>query len=52
MTSSVTTRIKSIQSVIRKLVGIDEREALLNELGEIREAYEEGWDSGTDEDDD
>ncbi|KAH0562218.1 hypothetical protein GP486_003083 [Trichoglossum hirsutum] len=31
---------------------VDEREALLNELGEIREAYEEGWDSGTDEDDD
>jgi hypothetical protein len=51
-TSSVATRIKFIQSAVRKLVGLDEREALLNELNETREAYEEGWDSGSDEDDD
>jgi hypothetical protein len=51
-TSSVATRIKSVQSAIRGLVGLDEREAMSNELGEIREAYEEGWDSGSDEGDD
>ena len=30
----------------------DEREALFNGLGEIGEAYEEGWDSGSDDDSD
>ena len=33
-------------------MGVDEREVLSNSLGELAEAYEEGWDSGTDEDDD
>ncbi|KAH0541531.1 hypothetical protein FGG08_004006 [Glutinoglossum americanum] len=51
-TSSVSAQIKSAQSIVGRLAGLDEREALLNELGEIREAYQEGWDSGSDEDDD
>ena len=31
---------------------LDEREALSNGLGEISEAYEHGWHSGSDESDD
>lgn len=31
---------------------MDVREALSNGLGEIGEAYEEGWDSGSDDDSD
>lgn len=35
-----------------RVIGVDEREALLNDLGEFAEAYEEGWKSGSDDDDD
>ena len=45
-------RIKSLQNNVGRSIGLDEREALSNSLGEIAEAYEEGWDSGSDEDDD
>jgi len=45
-------RLKNLQHIVSRAVGIDEREALSNSLGEIAESYEEGWDSGTDEDDD
>jgi hypothetical protein len=50
--TSVAFRIKSLQNIVSRSIGIDEREALSNSLGEIAEAYEEGWDSGSDEDDD
>jgi len=50
--TTVALRIKSLQHIASRAIGIDEREALSNSLGEIAEAYEEGWDSGTDEDDD
>lgn len=50
--TSVALRVKSLQQVVSRAIGVDEREALSNSLGEIAEAYEEGWDSGTDEDDD
>ena len=50
--TTVALKIKNLQSIVSKVVGIDEREALANSLGEIAEAYEEGWDSGSDEDDD
>ena len=51
-TSFVTKRLKSLQGVVRRFVGMEQREALFNGLGEIAEAYEEGWASGSDEDDD
>jgi hypothetical protein len=50
--TTVALRIKSLQNVVSRAIGIDEREALSNSLGEIAEAYEEGWDSGSDEGDD
>lgn len=37
---------------MNRAINVDEREALSNSLGGIAEAYEEGWDSGSDEDDD
>jgi hypothetical protein len=48
----VALRIKDLQRIVNRVVGIDEREALSNSLGEIAEAYEEGYDSGSDDDDD
>lgn len=49
--TTVAWRIKSLQNIVARTAGLDEREALSNSLGEIAEAYEEGWDSGSDEDD-
>lgn len=34
------------------MANLDEREALSNGLGEVSEAYEDGWDSGSEESDD
>jgi len=50
--TTVALRFKNLQRVVARAVGIDEREALSNSLGEMAEAYEEGWDSGSDEDED
>ncbi|KAH7360542.1 tubulin domain-containing protein [Rhexocercosporidium sp. MPI-PUGE-AT-0058] len=50
--TTVALRIKHLQYIVSRAVGVDEREALSNSLGDIAEGYEEGWDSGTDEDDD
>ncbi|KAH8595598.1 tubulin domain-containing protein [Bisporella sp. PMI_857] len=50
--TTISSRIKTLQSIVRRAIGLDEREALSNALGGLAEAYEEGWDSGTDEDED
>ncbi|KZF24059.1 tubulin nucleotide-binding domain-like protein [Xylona heveae TC161] len=50
--SSVAVRIEALRGIVGKNVGLDERETLSNGLDEICEAYEEGWHSGSDEDDD
>lgn len=54
LTASTRTakRIKSIQTTATRMVSVDEREALYNGLGEIRESYETGWSSGSEEEDD
>lgn len=51
-TSRVSGRVKSLQKVVGTMVGVEEREALANGLGEIGEHYEEGWISGSDDDSD
>jgi hypothetical protein len=50
--TSVALWIKNLQRVVSRAISFDERETLGNTLGELAEAYEEGWDSGSDEDDD
>jgi len=50
--TTVGLRIKNLRQIVDRAFGADEREALSNSLGDIAEAYEEGWDSGSDEDDD
>lgn len=53
---STTTRVrdslKELQTVATRTVGIDEREALVNGLGELREQYDNGWMSDSDSGDD
>lgn len=41
--------MKGLQNIVSRMGNVADREALSNGLGEIAEAYEEGWDSGSDE---
>ncbi|KAL4970419.1 misato family protein [Aspergillus stella-maris] len=54
LTSSTRTadRIKRLEAVAGRVIAVDERESLVNGLGEIRESYETGWMSDSDFDDD
>ncbi|KAF3913264.1 hypothetical protein AA313_de0209716 [Arthrobotrys entomopaga] len=47
--SSVIDRLKSAQSLVSRVVAIDERETISNSLGELCEAYQDGWGSDSDE---
>ncbi|KAJ5126624.1 hypothetical protein N7448_007403 [Penicillium atrosanguineum] len=50
--SRTAERIKAIETSTARMLSVDEREAMLNGLGEIRESYETGWSSGSEDDDD
>ncbi|KAI5851143.1 tubulin domain-containing protein [Morchella snyderi] len=50
--SKIISRLKNVKDFVSRVVSVDEREALLNDLGEFAEAYEEGYNSGSDDDDD
>ncbi|KAL8870998.1 MAG: hypothetical protein Q9174_003083 [Haloplaca sp. 1 TL-2023] len=50
--SQISKRTKGLQNMVARAVDVEDREALANGLGEIAEAYEEGWDSGSDLDSD
>ncbi|CCX08018.1 Similar to Protein dml1; acc. no. A2QAY5 [Pyronema omphalodes CBS 100304] len=50
--TAVIERVKAIKDVVSFRVGVDEREALLNDLGEIVDGYQHGWNSDSDDDDD
>lgn len=50
--TSVAQRIRGLAEVVGRVVGVDEREGLRSDLLRIGEEYVDGWDSGSDEDDD
>ena len=45
-------QVRAVEQIVKRIVGIEEREALCNGLQVIAEEYDEGWDSGSDSDDD
>jgi hypothetical protein len=51
-TTGISSRLKSLQTIVNRAIGVEEREALSNSLGEMAEGYEEGWSSGSDSGDD
>ncbi|PGH12021.1 hypothetical protein AJ79_04530 [Helicocarpus griseus UAMH5409] len=51
-TTKIGDKVKELQKVASRLIGVDEREALVNGLGEISEAYQEHWESVSDSGDD
>ncbi|RAL16706.1 misato family protein [Aspergillus homomorphus CBS 101889] len=50
--SRTAEKLKGLETLAGRVAGVDEREALVNGLGEIRESYETGWMSDSDFDDD
>lgn len=50
--SSLVQRIRNLRSDSARLVPVNEREDLGNGLAELADAYQEGWFSGSDDDDD
>ncbi|CAI6336674.1 unnamed protein product [Periconia digitata] len=52
--TAVADQVRSLEQIVRRMhmVSIDEREALCNGLQTIAEEYDEGWDSGSDSDED
>ena len=50
-TTGASRKVQSLQKVVRRTAGLEEREALCSGLGDISEAYERGWDyDGSDDD--
>lgn len=54
LTASTRTgeQIKMLQATAARMLSVDEREAMVHGLGEIRENYETGWSSGSSDDED
>jgi hypothetical protein len=50
--TAVANQVRAVEQLVKRLVGIEEREALCNGLQVIAEEYDEGYDSGSDSDDD
>ncbi|KAK5013375.1 mtDNA inheritance, partitioning of the mitochondrial organelle, partial [Cryomyces antarcticus] len=50
--TAASGRVRALEAAVRRLVGVEEREALCDGLRGICEEYEEGWSEGSDEDDD
>ncbi|KAJ4395523.1 mtDNA inheritance, partitioning of the mitochondrial organelle [Didymella pomorum] len=51
--TAVAAQVRAIEQIVKRLVAVDEREALCNGLQVIAEEYDEGWDGDfTDSDDD
>lgn len=45
----ISSRLQDLQKLVCKMISVEERESLSNGLGDLREAYAEGWDSGSDD---
>ena len=51
-TSNMSAQVKAMRQIIIQTAATDEREALSSDLGDIAEAYEEGWNDDDNSDDD
>lgn len=50
--TAVADQIRAITQIAQSLTGLEDREALCNGLQVLAEEYDEGWDSGSDSDND
>lgn len=50
--TAVAEQIRTVEQIAKRLTGIEDKETLCNSLQVLAEEYDEGWDSGSDSDDD
>ncbi|KAL8322035.1 hypothetical protein RB593_004208 [Gaeumannomyces tritici] len=50
--SATSDRLKLLRTNVARSIGVEDREALSNELAQMAEEYHEGWSSGSDDGDD
>lgn len=52
--TAVADQVRTVEQIVRRMhmVSLEERETLCNGLQTIAEEYDEGWDSGSDSDED
>jgi len=52
--TAVAGQVRAVEQIVRRMhmVGLDERENICNGLQTMAEEYDEGWDSGSDSDED
>lgn len=50
--TALSARLKALRTTVTRLVGVEERETLGNDLAEMADEYHEGWSSGSDFGDD
>ncbi|KAK3356990.1 tubulin domain-containing protein [Lasiosphaeria hispida] len=50
--TAVSDQLKTLRTTVARSIGVEDREALGNELAEMAEEYHEGWSSGTDDGED
>lgn len=50
--SELSGRLKLLRSTVTRLIGLEDRETLSNELAEMADEYHEGWSSGSDDGED
>ncbi|KLU83516.1 hypothetical protein MAPG_02574 [Magnaporthiopsis poae ATCC 64411] len=50
--SATSDRLKLLRANVARSIGVEDREALSNELAQMAEEYHEGWSSGSDDGDD
>lgn len=50
--AELSGKLKSLRSTVTRLIGLEDRENLSNELAEMADEYHEGWSSGSDLGDD
>lgn len=50
--TALSGRLKTLRGTVTRLIGLEERENLSNELAEMADEYHEGWSSGSDFGDD
>lgn len=50
--TAVADQVRTVEQIVRRMVAVEEREALCDKLQSIAEEYDEGWDSGSGSEDD
>jgi len=51
-TAAMSDNLRLLRTAVSRVIGVEDREALGNDLAEMADEYHDGWSSGSDEGDD